>query len=69
MINISILERCIRRFKRLGAIASATLFLTLSPYAVADEKSEESSAHILQAEMALQERDSQAASIEYRKAA
>ena len=69
MINISILERCIRRFKRLGAIASATLFLTLSPYAVADEKSEESSAHILQAEMALQERDYQAASIEYRKAA
>jgi len=63
------LERCIRRFQRLGALAAATLLLALSPYAVADEKSEEVSAHILQAEMALQEHDYQTASIEYRKAA
>ena len=69
MINIRPLERCIRRFQRLGALAAATLLLALSPYAVADEKSEEVSAHILQAEMALQEHDYQTASIEYRKAA
>jgi len=69
MINISTLERCISRFQRLGALTSATLLLALSPYAASDEKSEEASAHILQAEMALQENDYQAASIEYRKAA
>ncbi len=69
MINISTLERCIRRFQRLGALTSATLLLALSPYAASDEKSEEASAHILRAEMALQEHDYQAASIEYRKAA
>lgn len=69
MINISTLERSIRRFQRLGTLASATLLLALSPYAASDEKSEEVSAHILQAEMALQEHDYQAASIEYRKAA
>jgi len=69
MINISTLERSIRRFQRLGTLVSATLLLALSPYAASDEKSEEVSAHILQAEMALQEHDYQAASIEYRKAA
>jgi len=69
MINIRPLERCIRRIQRLGPLASATIMLALSPCAVSDEQSEEASAHILQAEMALQESDYQAASIEYRKAA
>lgn len=69
MINIRPLERRIRRFQRLGVLTSATLLLALSSYAASDENTEEASAHILQAEKALQEDRYQRASIEYRKAA
>jgi len=50
-------------------MTSATLLLAISAFAVSDENKEEASAHILQAEMELQEHRYQAASIEYRKAA
>jgi tetratricopeptide (TPR) repeat protein len=69
MIKTRFMEPVIRRIQPLGPLAIATILLAITPFALADEKSEEASAHILQAEMALQENDYQVASSEYRKAA
>lgn len=69
MIKIRFMQPEIRRMQPLGPLAIATILLAIAPIALPDEKSEEASAHILQAEMALQENDYKVASSEYRKAA
>ena len=69
MIEIRHLQRVIRRNLPLAPILVAISILAIAPAAYADEKSEAISAHILQAETALQESDYQAAAREYRKAA
>ncbi len=63
------MERVIPRIQPLRPLVVATALLAFAPLAFSDENSEEASAHILQAEAALQESDYQAASAEYRKAA
>lgn len=69
MTEITHLERFIRRIQTAGPLLVAAILWACAPYAHADEKSEEASAHILQAEIALQESDYQKASAEYRRAA
>jgi tetratricopeptide (TPR) repeat protein len=69
MIKTRFMLPDIRRIQPLGPLAIATILLAIAPIALPDEKSEEASAHILQAEMALQENDYKVASSEYRKAA
>jgi len=69
MIETRLLKRVIGRIQPSRPLLLAIILLTLTPFAHSDENSEAVSAHILQAEMALQESDYQAASTEYRKAA
>jgi tetratricopeptide (TPR) repeat protein len=69
MIKRTDLNDQIRRTRPRAALVAAVFLLSLAPPAFADEKSEAVSAHILQAELALQEHNYQTASSEYRKAA
>lgn len=68
MIENIALKRATRKYQTMVPAFVVAILLVFSLPAFADEKSEESSAHILQAELALQENDYQRAAAEYRKA-
>jgi tetratricopeptide (TPR) repeat protein len=62
-------EFCVHKMSRNWLIVAMVLVSLATNYAIADTESEDASAHVLQAEMALQQQEYRTAASEYRKAA
>ena len=69
MTNSGIKDFCVPKLPRIWPLVALMLTGLAANQAVADKKSEEASAHVLQAEMALQNKEYKTAATEYRKAA